>query len=166
MATERTRRRSAEMVAAWLERLEGVTRAMPVEVSIYRRTWIGAEYWQTRELTPGTRAYREGEREWEMHALYLLGDIPPARAWRSSVTFTREDGSEWYLASYYAQVKGRGIHLQDIGRNEWHPFGRMFQLMPATEPENIYAPPAGYKRVPMRVQWCATVARALKDMAR
>lgn len=73
-------RNRARAVSEWLDGLER-TSAAPVLVTIGRTTYAGAEYRQTRDHDPGTRAYRDGERTYVLHAIYLLGraavKLPP-----------------------------------------------------------------------------------------
>ena len=110
-------------LCAWLAE-QPHTSAVPVRVSIGRATYVGAYFAQIRFNDPGTRAYSEGRRHYVHAGYYLLGLLPPSYVHRNAdayVTGTR--GATFYVSSYYGQ---------NGERNDAHPFGCMFMLMPDT----------------------------------
>lgn len=114
---------SAQDIADYLNGLPD-TDAVPVVVKIGRTEHVGAVYTQKRATLPGCRAYEEGERHYFQHAIYLLGKLPPAYVRSRRVAFRFDDGRRrWYVAGWYP-------FEQDGRKNEYHPFGAMFQLMP------------------------------------
>jgi hypothetical protein len=97
------------------------TSASPVTVRIGRTTYVGASYSQTRDVDPGCRAYEDGERTYVQSGYYLLGALPASWLRRKSTLYVTSDDSGWFVGGWFGQ---------DGETNDWHPFGRMFQLFP------------------------------------
>jgi hypothetical protein len=114
----------AAQVSEWLNTLPR-TSSVPVSVTIGRSTFYGASYAQVREVSPGCRAYAEGEREYTMRALYLLGELPASYRHRHAGAYVGPDGTRFYVAGHYAQDPESALSA-----NAYHPFGRMFMLCP------------------------------------
>lgn len=113
---------TSQDVADWLNGLDR-TGAVPVLATIGRTTYVGASYVQTRDISPGCRAYRDGERTYRQSGYYLLGRLPASYVRKSSTLY--DVGSvmgTFYVAGYFGQ---------DGATNEYHPFGSMFQLFRA-----------------------------------
>lgn len=107
-------------VAEWLDTLPA-TFASPHVVRIGRSVYPGAFYLQTRKVLSGCAAYARGERSYVQRGLYLLGNLPASYR-RSSMTAYQVEpaGTRYFVAGWY----------DHDDPNEWHPFGRMFQLFP------------------------------------
>ncbi len=118
MTNETIQDYSALEVSGYLNTLPR-TSAAPVLVRIGRTEYPGAFYTQERDVTPGCRAYAEGKRTYSHTMLYLVGDLPAASNGRNVAYRFEGSSRRWYLAGWF----------QD-GRNDYHPFGRMFQLAP------------------------------------
>jgi hypothetical protein len=140
-------RNRARAVSEWLDGLER-TSAAPVLVTIGRTTYAGAEYRQTRDHDPSTRAYRDGERTYVLHAIYLLGELPSsyrhghARAYIDADT-DAESGARWYVGGWWrpedfqsrayvreADGSTRPQTIEDV--QSYHPFGANWSLHPDT----------------------------------
>jgi hypothetical protein len=129
---------TAESVATWLRTLPH-TNATPVLVKIGRRLYVGAIYDQRREHHPGTRAYAEGRRHYYQSGIYLLGRLPASYLRTSRIAYRFQDGSRrYYVAGWYDRDEP----------NDFHPFGRMFQLFP--DRENVTD---GYPEMRAEMRW-------------
>ena len=116
-----------------------------VTVRIGRTTYQGAFYKQDRKVSPGCRAYDEGQRDYTIEGLEVIGELPASWV-RSSRTVYRMAGDDrdWYVAGYYNRDEP----------NEWHPFGKMFALQPWSVPGGTRIDlwsPAPYRRMKMEV---------------
>jgi hypothetical protein len=125
----------AQTVSQYLNGLPRTT-AAPVLVKIGRTEYVGAIYSQERDTLEGSRAFEAGERTYVQHGIYLLGDLPASYR-RSTRTAYDLDGNRYYVAGYFPQDEP----------NDFHPFGRMFQLFPdehgvTTNPETDEPYPA------------------------
>lgn len=97
------------------------TNAVPVTVRIGRTTYVGASYVQTRDVSPGCRAYEEGQRTYVQGGYYLLGALPASFLRKRSTVYSASSVmGAFYVACWFGQ--------DGEEPNEWHPFGRMFQL--------------------------------------
>ena len=136
---------NSQDVADWLNTLDN-TSAIPVIIKIGRTEYVGAYYTQLRKINPSTRAYFEGKREYYQNAFYLLGDLP-ASCKRSNLMYYRfSDGkTRMYVSGWFDQ---------DL-KNEYHPFGRMFQLFPFDYFDAVekYRPPKFYEMEIKLVSW-------------
>lgn len=111
---------SARAVAFWLNSLRD-THARPIVVKIGRTTFPGATYIQKRQVPEGSRAYAEGKRTYEQYGLYLLGDLPYAYRRKRATAFVDSfTGRRFFVGSWFDRDEP----------NEYHPYGRMFQLFP------------------------------------
>jgi hypothetical protein len=116
---------TSEAVSEYLNGLDRTT-ARPITVKIGRSTYVGAEYRQTRDHTPGTRAHADAVASgspltYELHALYLLGKLPPSHVNGSARAYVDSIDTRWFLSGWYPLE-------QDDRTNEYHPFGAMFSL--------------------------------------
>lgn len=139
---------TAQDVAEYVSSLRNDrTVAVPVSVKIGRTTYIGAEYRETRDHHIGTRAYREalatgGPMTYELHALYLLGDLPASYVNRHARVYedASDDGTRWHVGSWFnpasfvsvshvreADGSTRPTTLADVAH--YHPFGAHFLVM-------------------------------------
>lgn len=120
--TTRTDAPTATDVAAYLNSLDR-TSAAPVVVRIGRTEYVGATYTQERDTPQGCRAYDAGERTYYQHGLYLVGSLPASYVRSSHTAYRYPNGARrWYVAGWYDHDEP----------NDYHPFGRMFQLFPDT----------------------------------
>lgn len=109
----------------WLKSLDCFD-VSPVRVTIGKSTYEGAEYRQKR-LHKG-KPYSDSEdwipiETYEVHALYLLGELPASYRRSSKTCYVRNgDGRDWFVAGYYDKA--------DV--NPLQPFGRHFLLQPWT----------------------------------
>lgn len=109
----------AYAVTSYLRSLDR-TFATPVLVKIGRTVYPGASYAQVRKTTAPSEAHASGDGYYCQTALYLLGDLPYAYRRRKATVFkVGRTRFVWYVAGWYDQTTP----------NDYHPFGRMFQLM-------------------------------------
>lgn len=98
------------------------TSAVPVTVRIGRTTYVEASYGQTRDVTPGCRAYEDGQRTYVQGGYYLLGALPASFLRKRSTVYSASSVmGAFYVACWFGQ--------DEEEPNKWHPFGRMFQLL-------------------------------------
>jgi hypothetical protein len=91
---------SAQKVADHLKTLEKISNVRPCQLTIGRRTYVGASY----SLESGESCF-----------YLLMNELPPFYK-RKEVLLI--DGKEWYLAHYYDEGE----------KDQYHPFGNEFGL--------------------------------------
>lgn len=128
-------------IATYLRSLPHVHDVVPCIVTIGRVTYQGARYMQILTTSPGSDAYRRGEREYTQDLIYLAGMLPGrylrGRYLRSSpLALTMQgDSREWYVAGYYGEVVKRRRVIAES--SEYHPFGNSILLAPWEVPDGM-----------------------------
>lgn len=120
-------------IARYLSGLRGVTHTRPVWVEIDGKRFPACFYTQTSPVTPGCRAYAEGQREHTETRLYVAGErtkemrkqkrIMPGDYCQANVYRMPDDVRDWFTV----------CHCDQDLRNEpafapYHPFGLSFIL--------------------------------------
>ncbi len=121
---------TSQTVSDWLNAHDR-TSAGPVRVTIGRTTYVGAFYAQTRDISPGCRAYADGERTYRQSGYYLLGALPASyRRKRATVYADPADDRPCYVVGWFGQDGDRplAVPLSDDDARKFHPFGSMFML--------------------------------------
>jgi len=117
-----------ESLAAYLSRIPTVTRVETSFITIRGEQYPAARYTERLQHTPGTPAYARGEREYTREMIYCVGMLPAVRR-NGNVAFRMPgDSRDWYVASYYGNVKNRKQETAEP--DEYHPHGNMFLLAP------------------------------------
>ena len=105
----------------WLSGLPRTTNVKEVTLTVKDETFVGAVYDQTLEYQTGMDAVSRGDKKagdkYTETRYLFLGAIPKCRQKRKALCFTHE-GRTLYLSSYY----------EKNDKNEYHPFGKCFQL--------------------------------------
>lgn len=130
-----------------------ITRVIPCYVTIGRQTYPAARYMETMMTPTNSPAWARGEREYTQEVVYCVGSLPSAKL-RGNVAFILsqhadwgiEETREWYVASYYGDVKAGKQETK--APNEFHPFGNSFMLAPWSVPDGGAID--HYARVPYR----------------
>lgn len=122
----------ATAVADFLRPLPGVHGVAPAVVTINRITYAAARFFRDYAITPGCRAYTEGQRHGTEECVYVTGMLPTVTR-RANVAFRiGTDARDWYVGSYAGQVRRGRQEVQAPDRV--HPFGNSFILFPWSVP--------------------------------
>lgn len=136
---------------AWLESCRNPCYDVrPIRVQIGRQTWEGCEYKQDCD---GRHPGAPNQAPYTIHALYLLGALPPSYR-RSSKECYPWQGTDWYIAGHTPMPdQDRRTQAQ---KEQYSPFGACFYLHPWKVPggESIdQYEEKPYRRLPMTVEY-------------
>jgi hypothetical protein len=123
----------AKQVAEWLRGIDSITEVVPVVVTIGNNSWEGARYVQRGDIH-----------------LYLVGDMPKSYQRSSHEAYPHND-LLWYISGWWKGMDARST-ITAVQAKEYHPFGKMFMLMPWTCDLPIDYGEEPYRRVPMTIQ--------------
>jgi len=174
---------TGESMAAYLNAYADRTVAHPVAVRIGRKTYHGAEYRQTRDHSPGSRAYADAVAfslplTYEVHAIQLAGELPASYVnGNARAGYVDADGLTWSVSCWWSPtmygpdgvLKGGAVaHVRepDGSTRPWtiddvrayhYADGAVptFDLMPYA-PTNRYGEP--YSVAPMKIEITREVA--------
>lgn len=137
-------------VASWLAGV-GCRDIRPVRVTIGAQTWEGCRYLQERKTPENCRAWDEGQRTYDLEAIYLVGGLPRAYEQDRRLALTLAgDSREWYVGAFAT------VQCLVEPYAQYHPFGLNVMLMPWEVPSGDkidYREGRRYRRLPLTVEY-------------
>lgn len=143
---DQQRQQDAMRVAQWLRSLPDTFGVLAVIVTIGSKRFAGARYTQTLFYMAGMLCVTRGDKQagdtYTRDGIYLLGNRPERMRNRRHFCMPY-DGREWYVS----------CHAVTDEVNEFHPFGRSFQIAPWDAPGKVDdGERFTYPRIPMTVE--------------
>lgn len=138
------------------------TIAQPVRVTIGRTTYPGAIYSQQRDVTPGCRAYADGQRTYYSSGLYLLGDAPSSYRHRHARAYLDSAGARWYVAGYVTDETAADPRYSD-----YHPMGAHFMLARDSSDvtlTGVYGQPVADRTMPMALELLTAIGAPISGV--